>query len=315
MKNIIKDILALLDESFELFNTDENIVLSGINNSKQAGENEITWLKSADSISVTALRDLRAGLIVAPFSVKTIAIENKLKNNFLFVENPKYVFSFISNKLATEEIAIPQHSSNNIHKDAVMGKNCYIGPNCYIGKCSLGNNVKIIGNVYIFDGVEIGDDVIIQPGVVIGSAGFGYAKNKSGNIELFPHIGGVKIGNGVEIGANTCIDRGALGDTILEDNVKVDNLVHIAHNVVIGKNSFVIANAMIGGSVQVGENSWISPSVSILQQLVIGANALIGVGSVVTKNIPEGKTWSGIPARPLEEFIAIQKFLKDNIKL
>jgi len=142
---------------------------------------------------------------------------------------------------------------------------------------------------------------MIHAGAVIGSDGFGYTRNEEGLVEKFPHMGGVVIEDDVEIGANTCIDRGALGNTFIGRSVKIDNLVHIAHNVVIEENSFIIANAMIAGSVQIGKNAWIAPSASVLQQLKIGDNALVGVGSVIRENVPANETWAGVPARKIEK--------------
>ena len=118
---------------------------------------------------------------------------------------------------------------------------------------------------------------------------------------MIPHIGNVVLGNNVEIGNNSCIDRAVLGSTILHDNVKVDNLVHIAHGVVIGKNSLIIANAMVAGSATIGEHVWVAPSASILNKKSIANNAVIGMGAVVLKNVNEGETIIGNPGKPLNK--------------
>jgi UDP-3-O-[3-hydroxymyristoyl] glucosamine N-acyltransferase len=130
-------------------------------------------------------------------------------------------------------------------------------------------------------------------------------------VTSFPHVGGVEIEDDVEIGANTCIDRGSLGNTIVRRGAKIDNLVHIAHNVVVGRNAFVIANAMIGGSTILGDGSWTSPSATLRDGIRIGDGATVGLGAVVTKSIPDGAVWMGTPARPISEFVAMQKKLKD----
>ena len=116
---------------------------------------------------------------------------------------------------------------------------------------------------------------------------------------IIPHVGNVVIENGVEIGNNTCVDRGVLGSTILKENCKIDNLVHIAHGVVVGRNALVIALALVAGSVEIGENAWIAPSSSILQKVKIGKNATIGMGAVVLKNVGEEEVWVGNPAKKL----------------
>jgi UDP-3-O-[3-hydroxymyristoyl] glucosamine N-acyltransferase len=112
---------------------------------------------------------------------------------------------------------------------------------------------------------------------------------------------GVKIGSNVRIGSYVCIDRGNLKDTIIEDGVKIDNLVHIAHNVKIGKNTMVVAGTVVCGSVEIGDNCFIGANSVIRQHLKIGNNVTIGMGSVVTKDIPDGETWAGNPAKKLEK--------------
>jgi UDP-3-O-[3-hydroxymyristoyl] glucosamine N-acyltransferase len=162
---------------------------------------------------------------------------------------------------------------------------------------SIGEGTIIHSNVTIYSGVTIGDNCTIMAGAVIGSEGFGYEKDEDGDLFKIAHLGGVVIGNNVDIGANTCIDRGTLGHTIIEDGVKIDNLVHIAHNAHIKKGSVIIANAMIAGSVVVGENSWVAPSSSIREGLKIGNNALVGLGAVVVKDVDSHTIVKGNPAK------------------
>ena len=116
------------------------------------------------------------------------------------------------------------------------------------------------------------------------------------------HLGRVVIHDNVEIHNNTCIDRGVLGDTEIHENVKIDNLVHVAHGVVIERNSLVIANAMIGGSTQIGENSWIAPSVSIINQIHIAKNTNTGVGAVILRDTKENSLMIGNPAITMDEY-------------
>jgi UDP-3-O-[3-hydroxymyristoyl] glucosamine N-acyltransferase len=118
----------------------------------------------------------------------------------------------------------------------------------------------------------------------------------------------------VHIGNNTCIDRGSLSDTILYEGVKVDNLVHIAHNVKIGKNSLIIAQSMIAGSVTIGENCWIAPSSCIRNAVKIGNQVTIGLASTVTKNVPDNSTVLGSPALPIEEFVKLRKIQKKYLE-
>ncbi len=167
-----------------------------------------------------------------------------------------------------------------------------------------------MGNNVILDKTIIGNNVVINPGTVIGSEGFGYQRREDKKLEKFPHFGGVIIEDDVEIGSNTSIDRGTLKNTIIRKGSKIDNLVHIAHNVEIGEYCLIIANSMIGGSAKIKKYSWVAPSASILNGIEIGENSTIGMGAVVVKSVPNNQTWAGVPARPLEEFIRIQKKLK-----
>jgi UDP-2-acetamido-3-amino-2,3-dideoxy-glucuronate N-acetyltransferase len=149
--------------------------------------------------------------------------------------------------------------------------------------------------------IEIGENCIICETAKLGNEGFGFEPDENGNQVFFPHFGGVKIGNNVRIGSYTCIDRGNLKDTIIEDDVKIDNLVHVAHNVKIGKHTLVVAGSVICGSVEIGESCFIGAKSVIKQHIKIGNNVTIGMGSVVTKNIPDGETWAGNPAVKIEK--------------
>jgi UDP-3-O-[3-hydroxymyristoyl] glucosamine N-acyltransferase len=181
-----------------------------------------------------------------------------------------------------------------------IGKNASIGEYVVIeAGCILGDDVTIGHNTVVKRRTHIGNGVQIGSSNVIGGVGFGYEKDENGDYVVIPHVGNVVIENGVEIGNCTCVDRGVLGSTILRENCKIDNLVHIAHGVVVGRNALVIALALVAGSVEVGENAWIAPSSSIMQKVKIGKNATIGMGAVVLRNVGEGEVWVGNPAKKL----------------
>lgn len=166
--------------------------------------------------------------------------------------------------------------------------------------------VKCINNFFKPEPCKVtkGNNVIIGEYCSIGKDGYQYILDEdSGKLIKFPHFGNIILEDDVEIGNNVCIARGALSNTILHKGVKVDNLVHIAHNVEIGENTQIIANAMIAGSVKIGKNCWISPSSSIKNQLVIGDNVLIGMGAVVIRNVESNSVMIGNPA----------KFLRKNL--
>ncbi|KKN36486.1 hypothetical protein LCGC14_0773090 [marine sediment metagenome] len=145
--------------------------------------------------------------------------------------------------------------------------------------------------------VILGKNVIVHTGTVIGEDGLGFVRDEKKNWVKFPHFGRVIIGDNVEIGANCVIDRGTLGDTVIGEGTKLENLIHVAHNAKIGKHCAIVAVTYIGGSSQIGDYTWVGPQVCIRDQIKIGKNCLIGMGAVVTKNIPDNWVVMGTPAK------------------
>ena len=203
---------------------------------------------------------------------------------------------------AEKDIPAGIHTTANIEAGAIIGQNVSIGANCHIGsKVKIGDNTTILPNCSIYGKVTIGCDCYIKPGVVIGGPGFVFENDENGVPVHFPHTGEVIIGNHVYIGANTTIDRATIDATVIEDNVKVDNMVHIAHNCKIHANTLVTAGAIFSGGVEVGKQSWIAPNCSIHQQTRIGEHCTVGMGSVVLKNVKDGRTVFGNPAMKVEQ--------------
>lgn len=228
----------------------------------------------------------------------------------VFVENPRLCFMKVAEALFVPPRLQGVHETAVVHAQAQLGRGVYVGPNAVIGSCKIGDNTTIFANVTLFDGVRVGNNVIINSGTVIGGDGFGFERDVSGEPVKFPHFGGVVIEDNVEIGSNTSIDRGTLGDTHIKAHAKIDNLVHIAHNVVVGKGAFVIAHAMVAGSTKIGDYSWVAPCVTVRDKITVGANALLGLGAVVVKDVADGQTVMGAPARSLDEHKELQKALK-----
>ena len=179
-----------------------------------------------------------------------------------------------------------------IHPTAIIGENVAISNGVKVNE-----NTIIEPNVVLLPGVSVGKNCLIRANATLGSDGFGFERLEDGSPVKFVHLGGVDIGDNVEIGANTCITRGTLGNTIIEDNVKIDNLVHIAHNCHIKEGAFIIACAEVSGGVVVGKNAWIAPNAAISQQVRIGSGALVGLGAVVTKDVEDETIVIGNPAK------------------
>jgi UDP-3-O-[3-hydroxymyristoyl] glucosamine N-acyltransferase len=203
------------------------------------------------------------------------------------------------------------HPSAVIDPCARIGDAVSVGPLCTIADdVEVGPGTVIYAGVHIYPGVRIGARVVINSGTVIGAEGYGFERNDVGELERFPHLGGVVIEDDVEIGANVAIDRGALGNTWIGPRVRIDNLVHVAHNVQIEADVAIIAHAMLGGSALIGGQAHVAPCVSIREGIAVGARAVVGVGAVVTRPVAEGTTVLGNPARELSSHLAIQDAIK-----
>ncbi|MCF8365567.1 MAG: UDP-3-O-(3-hydroxymyristoyl)glucosamine N-acyltransferase [Bacteroidales bacterium] len=223
------------------------------------------------------------------------------------------------------------HPTAVIHPSASLGKNCKIGAGSYVGKSVvLGDGVLLYPNVTILDDTKVGNHTIFWPGVVvrerceigsycifhnnasIGADGFGYRPSEDGRgLVKIPQIGNVVIGNGVEIGANSCVDRGKFSSTIVGDGCKIDNLVQIAHNCILGRACIMAGNSGLAGSVTLGDGVVIGGSASIKDHTTIHSGAVVGAGSGVMNDVPAGKTVLGYPARDaremLRQWVAIRK--------
>lgn len=191
--------------------------------------------------------------------------------------------------------------SDTTSADAVVSDTARLGRKCKVGhfskignNCSIGDNVIISENVTIEQNTTIGNNCRIQPGVVIGAEGFPYERNKDNfELEKFPHIGGVKLGGNVEVSSNRSIARGSVSDTVIGDGSKLDGLVHIAHNVEIGRNCALTVGTIVEGSTKIGDVCWGGLNCTIRHKLKIGTNVIIGNGSCVINNIPHSDIVAG----------------------
>ena len=273
------------------------IELDGFCSLQNPKNNSITWVKHAESGSLNKFTGYSSCLIVAEEKIPA-AIENVC---FLITDNPKAVFFTVLNRFWNKKRTNGIGSGSIVETDANLTE-VSIGHNCYIGEeVEIGTGTVIEHNVSIYNKVKIGNNCIIHSGAVIGSDGFGYYMNGEGIPEKVPHYGGVYIGDDVEIGANACIDRGTIDDTVIASHVKIDNLVHIAHNVKVEEASMIIAGSIICGSALLGNHSYVAPGGIIKNQLKVGDNALVGMGAVVTKNLEKNKVAVGVPAKVIRE--------------
>lgn len=219
--------------------------------------------------------------------------------HLLVVKDPRTEFMRVCATFFGVERQHGIHPTAVVHPEAEIGDDVRLGPHVYVGRSKVGARSQLSAGVVVLDHVRIGSDVLIGPNSTIGSTGFGYGRADDGSPVPFPHYGGVLIGDRVEIGANTALDRGTLDDTVLEDDCKVDNLVHVAHNVRICEGAFVIATSILCGGVTVGRNAWVAPNASIREQLTIGEGAIVGLAATVVKDVAPHTLVVGSPARPV----------------
>lgn len=218
-------------------------------------------------------------------------------------------------------------SSATIGNGTKVGAGCYVGPNVTIGEnsiiypnvtildeCTIGSNTVIWSGAVIRERCHIGNHCILHPNCTIGADGFGFRPDPQRGLVKIPQIGNVIIGNGVEIGANSCVDRGKFSSTVLGDGCKIDNLVQIGHNSKLGKFCIMAGNSGLAGSVTLGNGVIIGGSASIKDHTTIGDGAIVGAGSGVTGDIEAGKTMLGYPAVEAREALKQWAILKRLVK-
>ena len=234
--------------------------------------------------------------------ITTDEFRKKINIPTISSKNPRLDFSRVIMKFfAKEEFKSGIHKTVIIDKKSIIGNNVYIGPYCSIGKnVKIGNNVKIFNNTSIFGKTEIGSNSVIMSNTVIGSEGFGFIFNDE-SLSHFPHLGSVKIGNNVWVGPNCTIEKSTVDQTIIEDHVKIDTLVNIGHNTIIGESSCITAGNIICGKAKIGKRCYVAPNSVIDVNCDIGDDCIIGTSSLVRSNFPKNSVIIGSPAKLLRK--------------
>ena len=275
----------------------QDIHICGFSSLGKPGDKNVVFLKAWNSKNRALLGACEHVLAIVPVKAELDERISYIKSNNPRLDFIKVVRHFFTNNdipFGIHPTAVVEQRAK-IEHDVAVGAHCYIGP-----EVSIASGTVIMPNVSIYGKVIIGHNCYIKPGAVIGGPGFGFEYDEDGIPLQFPHTGEIIIGDNVYIGANATIDRATLDATIIEDNVKIDNLVHIAHNCRVGKNTLMTGCSTISGGVQVGEGSWIAPNSTVYQQVKIGSKSVVGIGAVVLKDVDADKTVFGNPAKELE---------------
>ncbi len=319
MNNIhfkIKNLSKIIDA---IIIGDKNLIINGLSDIETAKKGDLTFLSNLKYKKF--LSSTKASAIIVDDS-----IELPLKTNltFLKVKDSYFTFGLLLSEIQKQNISKKEgiekpsfiDSSSNINKEVYIGAFSYIGKNVKIGKgtkifpysylgenTEIGENTIIYPGVKIYDSSKIGNKCIIHANSVIGSDGFGFAPNQKGEYLNIPQVGNVIIKDNVSIGSNTVIDRATLKSTIIEKGVKMDNLIQIAHNVIVGENTIIAAQSGVAGSSIIGKNNMLGGQVGIVGHLKLGDNIKYAAQTGVTKNMKGNQTLIGYPAMEKEKYI------------
>ena len=302
---------------------DSNARIADIESLGSAGPQTLSFIRDDRNLDAWRTSKCAAAFVSAEVAAGVAPDDPALQGRALIiVKDPDLAMVSVLELLAPRPhhpTGISPHAeidpSATLGAGVVVARGAVIGPRVSIGagtiihaNCSISADARIGARCVLFAGVvimdrcSVADDCILHPGVVIGADGFGYrpAPGGKGLIKI-PHIGTVEIGPHVEIGANTCIDRGKFGATTIGAGAKIDNLVQIGHNCKVGRSCIICGQAALAGSVTLGDGVTLGGSVGIADNIVIGARATVGGRSGVMDDIPPGETWFGYPARPVRQ--------------
>jgi UDP-3-O-[3-hydroxymyristoyl] glucosamine N-acyltransferase len=330
MEITAKQIAQLVNGKIE---GNENITVNKMAQIEDGEKEDISFI--TDSKYNSCLYSTQSGIVVIE---DNFTIEKPIHCTVIRVKNPHFAFVKLLqfyDSLKNEKLGVSKQAF--IAKSAVVGKNVYIGEGVVIGEnVKINDDTKIYPQVFIGDNVIIGESTIIYAGVkiyescqvgdfcilhsgcVIGADGFGFFPNGKGAYEKIPQLGNVIIKDNVEIGANSCIDRATLSSTVIHQGVKIDNLVQIAHNCVIGENTVIAAGCGIAGSVVIGKNCIFAGQVGVKDHVAIGSEVIVGAQCGVHRNIADKQTVLGSPAMEAKKMIRIfaaLNFLPDLVDI
>jgi UDP-3-O-[3-hydroxymyristoyl] glucosamine N-acyltransferase len=329
MEKNVESVLSDLGISYDFYGNarDKKKSFRSVATIEQGKGDDLCYCSFDGEEAVSIISKSNAGIILCKNSLKEFLDQYRQirKNNaqhrhqIILVDNPRAAFIKIINnifRIDKRSILGSGDGGNTgisstaiISESATVGSNCYIGNYAVVGKdCEIGNNTIISDRAVIVQKCKIGNNCLIEPGVTIGADGFAYERDpETLELERFPHIGGVTIRSNVEICANSSIARGSLSDTVIGDGTKLDALVHIAHNVVIGRNCELTAGTIIGGSTTLGDTCWTGLNSTLKNKIKIGNKVIVGAGALVIHDVPDEDIVAGVPAKSIKSKVTSDK--------
>ena len=302
-----------------LLRGDGAVRITGIASVRSASEGDIVF--ASDEVRLRQALDSDASAVIAGAVGRDVAASKPI----LIVRDPKLAFAQVASLFSSGEKQERRYESAQVDLSAKVGEHTWIGPGAVIeadasvgdgtslgansvlcAGVAVGRDCRIGPNVTIYSGTELGERVVVQAGSVLGSTGFGYVRDENGRYHLFPQVGRLLIEDDVEIGANCTIDRGALDATTIRRGTKIDNMVHIGHNVEIGEDVVIAAQTGISGSSRIGTAAIVGGQVGIGDHATIEEGVIVGSGSGILSNkVIRGKgvVFWGTPARPLKDYL------------
>jgi UDP-3-O-[3-hydroxymyristoyl] glucosamine N-acyltransferase len=273
--------------------------VSGVSSLGNAGPNDITFCGVTGSEGTELVNKSNAGIIICAAEFEGEL--NSTHSQLVFVDEPRFVFVKVLSKV------LKMNPSKTIAKPMSIGNNCRIGHNVRIGdNCVIGDNC-IIHDGVILNNCYLGNGCVIHPNVTIGADGFAYERGPDLELVKFPHFGGVVIEDNVEICANCSITRGSLANTYIDTGTKLDALVHVAHNVRIGKRCQLAAGVIIGGSAKIGDSCWLGLNSTINDHVKVGDNVVVAASAGVRKDVSAGDVVAGVPAQSIKNKLKLGK--------
>jgi len=283
----------------------QHLSIASISSVSRVQNDSLLFVKQLTDELLARLQAVSGCLILLGESQQELAAPLEATHGLIYCDDPRYRFAELLSRF-WDHRSIRGSLDWQADRGVFLGRNVRIDPTAVIEPgASVGDDCVLDPGAYVMSGarigprVAIGEGSVVRENAVLGGYGFGLALAEGKPTIRIPHVGGVLIGKNVEIGAVSTVCAGTIDPTVLEDGVKIDDHVHVAHNSHIEEGAILTTSVALSGSVRIGRGAWLGPNSTVLQKLRIGANSLVGIGAVVMRSVPDGATFFGNPAGPM----------------